>query len=114
MNFFKRKEEQNKMANIDEMLKTLSEEDKAELKKRLMVSEQIEKAEEKVTDNYAVEKVYMTEYTSAENEWVTITFDLQDLLDNYDILDIVPLIVITVDNGYQEGDLYMTDFKFSK
>ena len=48
MNFFKRKEEQNKMANIDEMLKTLSEEDKAELKKRLMSSEQIEKAEENI------------------------------------------------------------------
>lgn len=48
MNFFKRKEEQEKMANIDEMLKTLSEEDKAELKKRLTTSEQIEKAEENI------------------------------------------------------------------
>ena len=50
MNFFKRKEEQKKMANIDEMLKTLSEEDKAELKKRLTTSEQIEKAEENIAE----------------------------------------------------------------
>lgn len=53
MNFFKKKEEQNKMANIDKMLKTLSEEDKAELKKRLTTSEQIEKAEENIAEKGA-------------------------------------------------------------
>ena len=57
---------------------------------------------------------YVTNRSSAENEWVNVSFKIQDIIENYDYLDIVPLVIIGHDNSFCTGDLYMTDFTFSK